>query len=315
MSYTMQRLKTQNQSYDMRYGLTDNDLNMVNHYVKQIESSRSKSKPKTGDILILTNACGNYYPAAHLEFDCYQNENKISYCERPYVPFLSERNHNISCSTSGGAWGHIPIDSLVYISTRLKTFCDFGSHIARAGGAVYFDAKVSVWEYNCNKQPYSTKTHDKYYIYHDTSKNAEYAYTANGGHAWRTKEDLQAWIRTYRGECSNGNISAQMTVWTYKEKEIHVSPDVYEALNLPEDTIAMNGIRRCKRKYDDKNHLVLTYFVWYWNAIDTFNTSVSHQNRMIKHYELDWKTPINQLARNEFKKQLAKPVNIDIYFK
>lgn len=316
MKYTIEMLKEQNKPYDTQYGLTKDDLDMVNNYVKLIESTRSQTEPKTGDALILTEESGDYYDRAHLEFDCFQDENKISYCEHPYVPFVSERKNGIGCSTSGGAWGHIPVNELTYVGTREKKFCDFGGHSARAGGAVYFTANVSVWEYNCNKQPYSTKTHDKYYIYHDNSDNSDYKYTTFDGHAWKNLDDLQAWLRTYRGECMEGHTRGQMLVWAYKEKEVHVSPDEYEALNLPEDIMVMNGTRRCKRQYDDENHLLTTYYVWYWDEPGDFDTVMSRQNEIRKQYELDWRTAKEyELARKDFANHIAEPVDLSQYFR
>lgn len=310
--YTKESLIKANPVYESEYGITDADVETVNNYIKFIESTRSVSTPKNGDIVELVTEQGDYYENAHLEFDCFRDENEISYCEKPYVPFISESNNDISCSTSGGAWGHIPVPDLKYTGVRKKTFCYFGGRFARAHGAIYFTANVSVWQYDCNKMPYSTKTHDKYYIYKH-SENSDYAYSCNG-HAWKTEKDFQAWLRTNRGICLKGNFPNQMIVWTYKTETIHVSLTEYDNLDLPEDTILTNcRMMRCKREYDDKRATLKTYFVWYWNESGDFYENLNRQNKIREQYYAN-STIENQLARTELDCGKTKPVNLAEYF-
>ena len=98
------------------------------------------------------------------------------------------------------------------------------------------------------------------------SLDGNYQFVSDKHKAWKTEEDFQAWLRTFRGVVEPGNWKNQLIVWTYKNIEHHLSPEEYEDLNVPEDTFLMNGsIRRCKRVYDDKSYIVHTYFVWYWD--------------------------------------------------
>ena len=294
-------------------GITDSDLALANNYVRLIESTRSNKTPKAGDRIRYTNKYGDYYECAHIE---YVEDGVVNICERPHVPFIDEDGNGdgIYCSTSGGAWTNIPVDKLTYVGTEEKTFCDWGHCGACRDGAVEFKANVSVWEYNENEQPYSTKTHNKMYVYY-RDKADEYGYKFSGEHkAWKNELELQAWLETVKGEVFKGNHN-QILVWYWKQKEVHVSPEEYEALNLPEDTMRMNGYRRCKREYDEKNHTLTTYFVWYWEDDSMeFYKRMAHQNQVRKTYE-NTSGVENELARRKIEAGIVKPINIMSYFK
>ena len=296
------------------YGITDSDLAMANDYVRLIEGTRSNKTPKAGDRIRYTNKYGDYYECAHID---YVEDGVANICEQPYVPFIwKNRNEDgISCSTSGGAWTNIPVEKLTYVGTEEKTFCDWGHCHACADGSVEFDANVSVWEYNENEQPYSTKTHNKMYVYYRKEPD-EYGYRFRGeGKAWRNKLEFQAWLETVKGEVFKGNCENHILVWYWKQKEIHVSPEKYEALNLPEDVMLMNGYRRCKREYDEKNHTVITYYVWYWEDDSMeFYERMTHQNQVRKVYE-NTSGVENELARRKIETGVVKPIDVMKYFK
>ena len=294
-------------------GITDSDLAMANDYVRLIESTRSNKTPKAGDRIRYTNKYGDYYECAHIE---YVRDGVVNICECPYVPFIGEdvNGDGIYCSTSGGAWTNILVDKLTYVGTEEKTFCDWGHDHACADGAVEFKANISVWEYNENEQPYSTKTHNKMYVYY-RDKADEYGYKFTGGSiAWRNELELQAWLETVKGEVFKGNHN-QILVWYWKQKEVHVSPEEYEALGLPEDSMMMNGLRRCKRKYDEDNHTVTTYFVWYWkdDSMDFYERH-SYQNQVRKAYE-NTSGVENELARRKIETGVIEPIDVMKYFK
>lgn len=295
-------------------GITDSDLAMANDYVRLIESTRSNKTPKAGDRIRYTNKYGDYYGHAHIE--CVE-VGVANICEQPYVPFIwKNRNEDgIRCSTSGGAWTNIPVEKLTYVGTEEKTFCDWGHCHACADGSVEFRANVSVWEYNENEQPYSTKTHNKMYVYYRKEPD-EYGYRFRGeGKAWRNELEFQAWLETVKGEVVKGNWDNQIIVWYWKQKKIHVSPEEYESLPYPEDSMMMNGLRRCKRKYDEDNNIVTTYFVWYWEDDSMeFYERLSHQNQVRKAYE-NTSGVENELARRKIETGIIEPVDVMSYFK
>ena len=295
-------------------GITDSDLAMANDYVRLIESTRSNETPKAGDRIRYTNKYGDYYECAHIEYITERGE--VNICEQPYVPFIGadKDKDGIYCTTSGGAWTDIPVNKLTYVGIEEKTFCYWGHCHACADGAVDFKAEVSVWEYNENEQPYSTKTHYKMYVYYKKESD-QYGYRFTGeGIAWRNELEFQAWLETVKGEVFKGSHN-QILVWYWKQKEVHVSPAEYETLELPEDSMMMNGLRRCKRKYDEKNHTVTTYFVWYWedDSMDFYERH-NYQNKVRKAYE-NTSGVENELARRKIETGIVKPIDVMSYFK
>ena len=76
----------------------------------------------------------------------------------------------------------------------------------------------------------------------------------------------------------------------------------------------MNGSkRRCKRIYDDKNYILHTYFVWYWeDNTQEFYTRINNQNKIIDSYEVDYrKNEVNKIALEELRSGKIKPLKID----
>lgn len=288
--------------------LTDGDVNMANKYVDLIEKSRSDTVPKAGDRVIYTTDFGYYYRYAHIE-DI--REGKANICERPYMPFIRENGNEISCCTSGGAWNFVDVTKLKYIGREKKMFCDWGCFGACADGAVDFEAEVSVWEY-ISENPmfvdekgnqYTTKDYDYAMIYYTTEKNPQYKYFANGM-AWKNENDLQVWLKTFKGKVfKHDSLFGTALVWYYKEKIHHVSPKEYDKINGFEDSMFCNGLRRCKRIYDEENHIVNTYFVWYWDApeMGDWKEQLTKQNVIRKRYELHWSVGENMYYKDKLK--------------
>lgn len=164
---------------------------------------------------------------------------------------------------------------------------------------------------------FSTKTHDKYYLSHRKSDN-DYQYFASwnalSSHAWKTKKEMQAWLRTYRAVTDGKHTWGGTVIWTYKEIEHHCSDAEYDALEVPEDIFLMNGSkRRCKRVYDDANCVIHTYFVWYWedDTLD-FYERMSLQNKVIDSYKVDYFTnKVNKIALEELRSGKVKPLQIN----
>lgn len=325
--YTRETLTKINQRfcYSHYHGITDSDLTMVNDYVRVIEFSRSKKIPKVGDIVEYTNEYGDYYMNAHIE-NKYEDGN-IYICERPYVPFIrvNKNENGIICSTSGGAWCTIPVTNLIYIGEREKTFCDWGHCRACKDGAVEFKAKVSVWRYTSSENkfisentgmPYTTKDFARMKInycadeYGEAKDGSNYIYFGEN-HAWKNDLELQAWLRTFRAEVFDWGDNG-MFVWHWREKKYSVSPKEFESLDLPEDTLMNNGrVLRCKRKYDEENHIVHTYWVWYWDDPNKdWREAAMEQNEIRKKfYEIGGS--VNQYAINEIKSGRVKPINLE----
>ena len=158
-----------------------------------------------------------------------------------------------------------------------------------------------------------------YVYYRDKADEYGYKFTGTEGamssKAWRNELEFQAWLETVKGKVVKGNWNNQIIVWYWKQKEVHVSPEEYDALELPEDSMMMNGLRRCKRKYDEDNHTVTTYFVWYWedDSMD-FYERLAYQNEIRKAYE-NTSGVENELARRKIETGVVTPIDVMSYFK
>lgn len=323
MKYTRETLTNINQRYCSSHCLTDSDVKMANDYVHLIESTRSKEIPKVGDRIRYTTKHGDYYERGHIEK---VDDKEVYICEQPYIPFIWSKEDGIGCITSGGAWAYIPVEKLKYVGEEEKTFCDWGCCGARADGAVDFKAKVSVWEYaEEQKYPYTTKTHERMFVSYDPkhlhdSRYILYGRDSNGmnSNAWSNVLDFQAWLETVKGEVFEGNWDNQIIVWYWKQKKVHVSPKEYERIDGVEDTMLCNGCRRCKRVYDEENHTVTTYFVWYWDddSIPDWRERSMAQNEIRERlYGLGHGVKPNEAARRKIIAEKIVPVDVLSYFK
>lgn len=307
--YTIETLSEINQRFiGTHYFLRDSDVEMANELVAAIEKSRTKNKPQPGDIVLYTNEYGEYFSNAHIET---VNEDSVDLCERAN-PYVFVDNEKVYCNSSGGIWKHIDIKNLTYTGNQKeKLFWHFGSCGSCKDGGIDFQATVNVWECNLNKEPFSTKTHDKYYFSYSEKEYSGYHYFLSkqgmSSNAWNTEEEFQAWLRTNRAVINNN------TVWTYNTIEHHLSPSEFDSLNVQEDIFFMNGCkRRCKRVYDDKNYTIHLYFVWYWDEEGEFYEKMERQNKAIKDYEVDrWKNEVNTIALNELRSGKVKPLRIN----
>ena len=310
--YTKETLAEINSRYMIcgRHILTDSDVGKANEYVQIIENTRSKTMPKAGDRIIYTTDFGEYYRYAHIE----RVENGQAYiCESPSVPFIHKDNDGILCSASGGAWCYVDIAKFTYVGTEKKTFCDWGSCGACADGAIEFEANVSLWKYKNdnpmfvdeNGNQYTTENYDYMIISLLTEKDSQYKYFGKDI-AWKNEDDLQVWLKTFKGKVFKHNsFFGTALVWRWKEKQHHVSPDEYDKICGFEDSMLCNGLRRCKRIYDEKNHIVNTYFVWYWDApeMGDWSEQAMQQNEIRKRYELDWHIGANMYYKDKLKRE------------
>ncbi len=311
--YTLETLKKENVLFDSYYGLDESDVEKVNRIIEMIERSRSVNVIQEYDVVEYTNEYGEYFSKATATMK--RGEN-IELCENAGV-HLSICDNKLCGSASGGAFSHHEESEFAYKGMSSNTFWTWGNAGACANGGIYFIATVNLWECNDNKEMFSTKTHDKYYLsYRKAGNNGNYQYFASrnalSSCAWRTKEEMQSWLRTHRAIVDE-NACGGAVIWTYKEIEHHCSNTEYDALEASEDIFLMNGSkRRCKRIYDDKNYILHTYFVWYWedDTLD-FYERMSLQNKIINSYEVDYFTnEVNKIALEELRSGIIKPLEV-----
>lgn len=311
--YTVETLKKENYHFDYEHGITESDVMKVNKIIDAIENSRSTERIQVGDVVQYTNEYGEYFPHAMIT-NIYDN---TEICENGNM-YTNIHEGEFCHSTSGGSFSHYEMKGFTYIGKTTRTFWTFGHNGACANGGVYFTATVNLWECNDNKEMFSTKTHDKYYLsYRKSDSDYQYFASKSGGmsdNAWRTAKEMQAWLRTKRAIVTGENTWGGAIIWTYKEVKHHCSNTEYDALNVTEDIFLMNGSkRRCKRVYDDENCIIHTYFVWYWeDDSQEFYARMSAQNKIIDSYKVDYSTnEVNKIALEELRSGKVKPLQID----
>ena len=305
--YTVETLKKENYRFDNVHGITEADVTKVNKIITMIEKLRLTGRVQVGDVVQYTNEYGDYFQHALID----DINDDVVICENGSM-YIDIHEGEFYHSTSGGIFSLHNINDFTYIGKTTRTFWTFGHNGMCANGGIYFTATVNLWECNDNKEKYSTKTHDKYYLSYRESENGDYQYFIDGC-SYETEEEMQAWLRTYRAIVT-GTTWGGSVIWTYKEVEHHCSNTEYNALNVTEDIFLMNGSkRRCKRVYDDENCILHTYFVWYWkdDTLDFYERS-SIQNKIIDSYKVDYFTnEENKIALEELRSGKVKPLEID----
>lgn len=301
MWYTREVLIKENRGYNNEYGVTESDVNKVNEFLTVIEG-RGNDTPQTGDVIQYVNKYGEYFSKASIEYTETEGRYGGNVCEHA-GSYIWLDNGKIKLSSSGGAWANIDLSKLKYVGKANRTFWFFGHCGATANGGVYFTAKVNLWEYKDPewKSKYTTKDYNKYFMsYRPKANNSGYRwFVSHDGlshRAFKTKAEKDAWMRTYRA-VKKGNV-----IWTWREvRHGNITPEEYDALDLPEDTMMMNGLRLCKRYYDEAKHEIHTYFVWYWDEPGNFTDYAMNQNEIRKKYEIDWREGRREfeLARSE----------------
>ena len=144
--YTKESLTKINQSYDH---IQNKDIDMANAYKALISASRSNWTPQAGDVAIDTK--GKYHHIDKVENE-YMKRGTLSLCESAMTSFISatcnDARVKINLSTSGGPWSSIKIEKYTFkkVETREKSFKFFGIAGSRAGGAVFLQATVNVWQ-------------------------------------------------------------------------------------------------------------------------------------------------------------------------
>lgn len=88
--YSIETLRELNASYDREHWLTQDDVDMANNYVQLIERTRSEITPQVGDRVVYVTEHGDYYGHALIDH-MHRDEERLSVCERPYVPLYGRR--------------------------------------------------------------------------------------------------------------------------------------------------------------------------------------------------------------------------------
>ncbi|MBP2657185.1 MAG: hypothetical protein H6Q69_217 [Firmicutes bacterium] len=303
MEYTLETLKAINPS---RRFIDKSTVDKVNTCITEIENDRNPNMPTYGDIVRYTDKDGNFYSCASVQpADGFTGENEINICVSGSHGFYW--NHNIS--TSGGPWYHVDKSHFKLIGKSTGSFWVWGYMGAIGNGGVDFTVEVNLWECNINEQKYSTEFYDRQYIY-DTGKIDDHSgYRWFGKYiAFKTLEDYKAWLKTFNGIEIKGNMDNQTIVWFDKNTDHYISLGAYKVIeNYVPDTCVANGVRECKRVYDNKNHKMDTYITYDIPELD-WRTNKEY-TRARKH--LNDNNEITQAIHRMAYKRIARGVSIE----
>lgn len=81
---------------------------------------------------------------------------------------------------------------------------------------------------------------------------------------------------------------------------------------MPEDVLINNGLQPCKRLYDEENHVVHTYWVWYWDdPSKDWREAAMEQNRIRdERNALRSHMEVNQVAKNAIRTGKVKTIDL-----
>ena len=145
---TKESLLAKNKVFDRDHGLRDSDLELCNYLIGVIESTRSDKEPRAGDRIECIGPNAEYL-FGHLEQPI--KEEYCAICTQPYTSFVGcnsggEENIFPKFNTSGGYWLSCTDPKMYeYKGKTKKIFKCWGNAGWTAGGAVKFEAEVSLW--------------------------------------------------------------------------------------------------------------------------------------------------------------------------
>lgn len=201
---TLNQLRADNHLY--AYGAQDldsYDLGKVNDLLTRIESTRN-DRPQSLDKIIYTDEYGDYYPDALYEEDPYHDGLPcIVQNASAHVELCSDGT--LGFSTSGGVYVRKEkedISKLKYIGKANRSFWTWSTAGPGAHRGIYFQAEVSLFEYNERAEESKHLTGEfRYSIYVTECEepyDSDYKYIAVGaGRAWKTKEALNESLSIY----------------------------------------------------------------------------------------------------------------------
>ena len=259
--YDVKTLLSLNESYDYDHKLTEWDVDKVNNLVKEVESSRSVTKPKAGDRLLYTSAYGDYSPEAFIEKN---RKGELFVCVGPMVPFVELSEANIYYDVSGGPFTGMHEDKLKYVGTVNNYFKTWGHSGACANGAVHFLVEVNMWEY-IEPEPlygdFTTKTWRKLFINKVIDPTRDYLYKGSGL-MFRNEDEYQDFLNVLCGTEFPSYDKGQLVIWCYKEELKGVSQQEWNAIDAPVTSRKIGTLpTNVKVQKDHENHSVITFYV------------------------------------------------------
>lgn len=257
--YTLDTLRPLNIAYENNHFLDQSDVDKANAFVELIESTRKKGHPQPGDLMIYVSKHGDYYPSALIEKE---NENNITVCVNPFIPFVSRIGNRIVCDVSGGPFYQVEKSDAKFKGWDIAYFKDWGNCGPCANGAVTFAARVPLWEY---REPdplygdFTTKEWERFYFSKDM--NSEYLYQGNGK-CFKSEEDFRQFIQDHEGTVFPGNWKNQVVVWCFRHSVKGISLEEWNMLDVPSSERVVQGRLQVVKIFKDMDkHESVFYYV------------------------------------------------------
>jgi hypothetical protein len=250
-----------NESYDAEHHLTQDDVDRVNNLVERIESSRSVSKPESGDRLLYTSKHGDYSPVAFIEKN---RDGELYVCVKPMVPFVETNEDGIYYDVSGGPFAGMHESTLKYAGKSSCNFKTWGHNGRRANGAVYFQAEVSMWEYT-EPEPlfgdFTTETWRKISLNKTTDPAAQYLYTGEGL-KFKDEGEYREFLELFCGTEFPGYWNNQWVIWCYCDEFKSLPLAEWKAVNAPVTIRKIGALpMNVKIQKDHEKHEVITFYI------------------------------------------------------
>lgn len=267
--YTLETLTIASSTFSANHSINQDDVDIVNKAVKLIRESR-RDTPQPGDVVRYTDKYGTFYPTARIDEIRDNMPNLLCMVGNQWVFYRKDDNESLKFQVGcGGPFvNDFPVDRFELMGRRKVPFVIHGHLGSCAFGALDFEAEVNEWRYvepDALHGEYTTENWDRRYFYRrednpQAPPNVFEAYQyISDGLGIKTDADFKAWADTYRGKVFEGHSERQKVVFHYRECAHLIAREEWEALDLPMDTRACNGLVMVKVRYDDNNHIVHEY--------------------------------------------------------
>lgn len=132
-----------NYSYDQKWGITEQEIDIVVNAINDIEKRLITITPHFGDRVIAVGP-KKTYDTGRIDHPLF-GKTEFSVITQPMVPFVDPKTLNMDFS--GGYFIPCNLSELEYVGEDITDFKVWGRWGAQQNGAVYFKAKVNVWRY------------------------------------------------------------------------------------------------------------------------------------------------------------------------
>lgn len=234
MEFTFESFKKMNDLYDHEHGITESDYQNALEMKAFIETIVSEGHLISRcDVVEYTDEHGDYYPNARVDELSYWNgPDKITVCERPYIPFvsLSADKAVLFGSMSGGAFVGVDKSAFERVGTTEALFKAWGHCGACGNGAFVFPATVNKWRANLRKGEFGKYSSKDYRRLEVRDNRNSYGEPLNGsmyrflgdGIAWRDEAELNRYLKQYKAvlDTEAKSWNGSKVYWAYKSVEL-----------------------------------------------------------------------------------------------